>query len=388
VSKLTFKPNFFCYVAPILMTFCLGFTACTQGQGPGEPAKVTTAGAQAPVDTCENPENINNSLCQWVVKEIGSSSPTSDQTKIVFTYDDQGRISQLAAFDKEGKKDSYADFTYDHLGYSKVEFFSEPNPKGSENFSQKMTKTVLHNPQDGSIASINWVAGTLSNGQFTEVSSRVSTFVYSGSKLTVTTIYYDAQKKITNATVSEVQKDGEGRIESIIGKEGDWNGTVIDPLNTWVVEKVSYTATGRLDKWEKQIEYCSTPAGCDTTAAIVPNEIDMNGYTYDDQDRMTRFFQTKDGGYNSTPDNSIDGSNEFDFSYDSSKKEKIAGEHPFSIIFGVQVQPYFGEYGFNNLDIFSTLIGQENGQPSKDGPVHFDWVRLWEVLPEGKAPGS
>jgi hypothetical protein len=356
----------------------LGFTACTQGQGPtgeapqGAP-KVTLAGADTtpPVDVCENPENLDNILCQWVAQEMEVNDSAGKRT-YQMSYDSEARIIQLITVGQGGHHDNITTLTYNDNSLLGWMLYSDADPPESEYYTTVTSGSYFYNDH----GLLEKKTSDLKKGGATQTSTRW-TFTYpQPNKVENYAITEDGAHTVTGIIYETITKDSaSGKLLTDEVKYST-DPRLYGAIDTWAVQTYQYnTQTGRLDKITYQSQDCKTTA-CVFTSPIVSAVHMETRFSYDGKGRFKGFTAYDSGGI---PNKSCE------TSYEIQTQGKMAGPHPQDFILNVFFPTQFS-LDLNDRDIFSTWNCETGGQPSEENK--FKWVRLWQALPEGKPPGG
>lgn len=381
-----------------LFILSLAFSACTQGQGPGQPDKVTVAGtegapAPTPVDVCEKPENLDNILCQWVATKMSYPDSSAKKEQADLFYDSEGRLIRIDV--KEGDKAGMlALFTYNEFGLWKVDLYSEADP-ATGNFTKQQTRTTTYNLQTKEIKDV--IDETRKNGTLQTIEEHI----YASSPLGILTVKKDVSVDPTmnpiGVEIKYITKDSNtNQITQI--SEYDALPQMGAPPLMWKVTDYSYNAQGRLEKTEEKTQDCQiTPCSAYPNPVNTPHAIDTSEFEFDSQNRLLQNTQTSQGAFDFqthailTPvTDPVDPSKiqVCDATYEIQTEAKIAGKHPIDYLIGGFETTGFGNL-FGDRDIFTTFGCHASNQPmNPDNTAQVKWVRLWEALPEGKPPGS
>jgi hypothetical protein len=377
----------------ILLGLSLNFAACSKVQGPSEEGSKGVVEAP-PVDPCEQPENLNNILCQWVATEMNIPG-----SKWSIDYDSGGKPTRFTAHDASGNKTTITDVVYNKDGLSNMMSYSNPSPAPSGNFIEISTQTHFYN-SDGSISKIE--ADRKTNGVVDSTSESIFDYTTPGkTKVTVTETGGTLNPNTTGKNFKTITKDN-GKLKFLDEKRETFSG---NQFNVVDLESGSFeydTKTGRLLSMVQKSQDCSlkTCTGNNkdpniaTLDPIDPTLVMTSTMTYDDQNRAISFTQTTDGDTTPThivpPDNIPDSTYACDLKYEIQSQDDIAFKHPIMNIIDSSGLTGLGLDIFSIKDLFSTFActSTAGGQSSPPENITFKWMRLWEVLPGGQPPGG
>jgi hypothetical protein len=380
----------------ILLSLSLNFAACSKMQGPSEEGSKGVVEAP-PVDPCEQQENVNNILCQWVATEM-----TSSGSKMSLDYDSEGRPSRFITYDASGNKTNVADLVYSNYGLSNSTSFSQPTPAPSGNFTVINTQSNFYNA-DGSINKIE--AERKTNGVVDSTSKKLFDYNTLG-KVNIT----DAETggtpnpNTTGGYLQIITKDSNGKIKSIDTKRETFSNNV-NQVTSLESMNFDYDAkTGRLTTMVNKTQDCSKSTCSSnnldpnkaTLDPIVPTQVMTSTMFYDDQNRAISFTQINDGDTSKTPivppDGTPDSTQTCDLKYEIQTQANIAFKHPImNFIDASGGLTGLGFELFSIKDLFSTFSCNTTvgGQTTNQGnAMTFKWVRFWQVLPGGQPPGG
>jgi YD repeat-containing protein len=377
----------------ILLSLNLSFAACSKMQGPSEESGKGVVEAP-PVDPCEQPENLNNILCQWVATEANSSG-----SKMTLDYDSAGRPTRFTTYDGSGNKTDLTELLYNNSGLTNRTSYSQPTPLPSGNFSVIDTQTNDYN-SDGTLDKIeilhkiNGILDTTTTDSFD---------YHVPGKVFITIKYNDGGGNFKSGSFMIVTKDNGDKVKLLEAKSYD------NAFNVTNVSNMSLTRnskTGRLSDTVNTSQYCkinqctgNNASGNNTTIdPIDPTKatlVETGHLDFDDQDRMIGFTQSTDGDQNSNPpvppDNKPDYTMKCALGYEIQSQDNIAFKHPIMNL--MDATGYFG-FGFDIFtvkDLFSTFSWTTEipGKPTPSPSVQtLKWMRVWQAIPGGQPPGG
>jgi YD repeat-containing protein len=379
----------------MLLSLSLSFAACSKVQGPSEEGSKGVVEAP-PVDPCEQPENLNNILCQWVATEIKTGGETS-----ALQYDDKGRITQMAIHDDKGQTEMMGTLTYNDQGLWKAVSNTQPDPPDSKNFTEIDTATYTYDTQTGLIKNI--VTDRTKNGAPNGRTEVVYTTMPNGVDLGILTVEKDSSLQPIKQHTKIITKDPtSGKVLSVDEKEAP--PTMGAPPEDWSITKFHYYPdTGRLERMERSEQNCLAKSCMDPAnnalllANIAPTKVMVYEFSHDDNDRISGTTTTSDGEVDSssTPpkiksnpgDPPVpDSTNVCEVKYEIQTQAKIARVHPVTF-FMMTLGGMGFDVGFNERDIFTSISCNTTGQSSSEN-TSFKWARLWQVIPGGQPPGG
>jgi hypothetical protein len=394
-------------IFPALLVLCLGFTACTQGQqganegngkvvgggseaspqGPSTPQGTAAAGGSE--DVCEKPENVNDILCQWVAPEFKIEVGGKLVSTVKVEYDQEGWPTRLMTYDDQNNMIGVMAFFYNDFGVSKTLYLVTPDPVGSKNFTTDENTTYSYN-SDGTLHSIHAVI----NIKGALDSSLDTTFQYfpQSSQMMSSEVWKDATNTTTRACNKTNQRDfTTGFIQSTDEKCG-LPGMMGGSLETWsITTNTPDPNTGRLKSSNEKRQDCLVPGQpCGTT--LVPTSITNYEVIFDAEERTLQYLGNTDGAVDLQTHAIItpvgqppSSSEECDFTYDLKTQAKVAKKNPLGLY--LMVAPMEGmNITFGDRDYFATFLCKFGNVTQM--VMTPKWVRLWEVLPLGKPPGS
>jgi hypothetical protein len=384
----------------ILLSLSLSFAACSKMQGPSEESGKGVVEAP-PVDPCEQPENLNNVLCQWVAAEMDMqyAGPGAGQMKMLFEYDPngEGRPSRITSLDSSGNKASVIDLLYNNFGISIRTTYSNPHTPGHDDFTKIETQTFNYN-SDGTLDKIE----TIDKENGIVQSTTDYSFDYSTpGKVNITEQDKDSLSVVSGGSFQILTKDNNGKIKSMSTKT--INST--PQVTSVTIMTLDYdTKSGRLSKMVGTAQDCLKLAcignNMDKNTATVdpittPTQVQTIDLTFDDQSRGIKYISSYDGDPSKSPivppDGTPDSIQEFDMKYEIQSQANIAYKNPIMNLIEVT-----GGAVMSGLDLFSvkdlfssasssTITGS---QSTSSTAMTFKWMRFWQVIPGGQAPGG
>lgn len=362
-----------------ILLLATGMAACTQGPGTKEaPDKVTVAGGETPTeggpteDVCEKEENLNNILCKWVATEIQIQYPNYTAIQ-KYGYDSEGRIERMTGTDQNGAKHGVGTLVYNDKGVQVIQYFSEPNPPGTEQWTSEWKINFEYYDQPGRVKSKiveikkNGVKQSSYQSGYTPLQGNIVdsvTAMYGPSSTPVGIAYERATYDPVTLKVQSTDKKN--------------YGANLSSPTSWEQFTFQYdTGTGRLDKLITKTQDCTVNPCNNFQGPFNPSHISDLDFHFDDKGRETGY--TWEDIHGGTEEGSCE------MSYDFETKAKIVNIHPLEFMINT-FAPIVITLGVNDQDIFSSWVCSRGGQVEND--ARFKWARLWEVLPGGRPPGS